>query len=66
MIPCKVYKNYPLIMLFLVRVFQSCLNLACAPVQWCVALEVIATVVEDFWLVALLNVEGKFFFSLSL
>ena len=48
MIPCKVYKNYPVIMLFLVRVFQSCLNLACAPVQWCVVLEVTATVVEDF------------------
>ena len=72
MIPYKVYKKCPRISSFLFKIFQSALKLSNIPIQWRIASEVYIpkktppspSVIEDFRPVALLNVEGKLFFSL--
>ena len=71
-IPYKVYKKCPMIMSFSFKIFKSCVKLSVVPVQWRIASEVYihkvnppnATQIEDFRPIALLNVEGKLFFSL--
>lgn len=72
MIPYKVYKKCPQISSFLFKICQSVLKVANVPVQWRVASEIYipkvvppnASLIEDFRPIALLNVEGKIFFSL--
>ena len=71
-IPYKVYKKCPKIMSFLFKIFKSCTKLSYVPIQWRVASEVyvpkvnppVPNKIEDFRPIALLNVEGKLFFSL--
>ena len=71
-IPYKVYKKCPQISSFLFKIFQSVLKLSNVPIQWRVAAETyIPKIVppnpshlQDFRPIALLNVEGKLFFSL--
>ena len=71
-IPYKVYKKCPKIMSFLFKIFLSCAKLCLVPVQWRIASEVYipkvnqpnVNKIEDFRPIALLNVEGKLFFSL--
>ena len=72
MIPYKVYKKCPQISAYLFKILQSVLKIANIPIQWRVASEIYIpkTVppnpsrLEDFRPIALLNVEGKLFFSL--
>ena len=72
MIPYKVYKKCPRITSFLFKIFKSCLKLSNVPIQWRIASEVYIpkkkppnpSAIEDFRPIALLNVEGKLFFSL--
>ena len=71
-IPYKVYKKCPKIMSFLFKIFKSCAKLSCVPIQWRIASEVYipkvnppaSDKIQDFRPIALLNVEGKLFFSL--
>ena len=72
MIPYKVYKKCPQVASFLFKICQSVLKLAKVPIQWRVASETFIpktvppnpSLIEDFRSIALLNVEGKIFFSL--
>ena len=72
MIPYKVYKKCPRISSFLFKIFKSCIKVSKIPIQWRVASEVYipkkkppdSSTIEDFRPIALLNVEGKIFFSL--
>ena len=72
MLPNKVYKKCPRISSFLFKIFKSSLKLCNIPIQWRVASEVHIpktkppnpSDIEDFRPIALLNVEGKLFFSL--
>ena len=72
MIPYKVYKKCPRILSFLFKIFKSCVKLNCVPIQWRIASEVYIpkvkppnnSTITDFRPIALLNVEGKIFFSL--
>ena len=71
-IPYKVYKKYPRISKFLFKVFQACFKRCEIPIQWRSAQEIYIPKVSspsenklsDFRPIALLNVEGKLFFSL--
>ena len=71
-IPYKVYKKRPKIMSFLFKIFLSCVKQSVVPVQWRAASEAYipkevppnSNKIEDFRPIALLNVEGKLFFSL--
>ena len=71
-IPYKVYKKCPKAMSFLFKIFKSCVKLSFVPIEWRVAAEVyvpkvdppIPNKIDDFRPIALLNVEGKLFFSL--
>ena len=71
-IPYKVYKKCPQISAFLFNVFKCCLKNCVVPIQWRHAKEIYipknktpsANNIKDFRPVALLNVEGKVFFSL--
>ena len=57
---------------FLFKIFKSCTKLSLIPIQWRTASEVYipkitppnTSKIEDFRPIALLNVEGKLFFSL--
>ena len=72
MILYRVYKKYPPITSFLFKIFKSCLKVSNVPIQWRIASEVYIpkekppnpSAIEDFRPIALLNVEGKLFFSL--
>ena len=72
MIPYKVYKKCTRIASFLFKIFQSVLKTNSIPIQWRIASEVYipktkppdSSRIEDFRPIALLNVEGKLFFSL--
>ena len=72
MIPYKVYKKCPQILSFLFKIFQSTFKLECIPIQWRIASEAYipkvnppnSSSITDFRPIALLNVEGKLFFSL--
>ena len=72
MIPYKVYKKCPQIASFLFNLFKSCLRHSIIPVQWRIVSEVyipkvkppVPSNIKDFRPIALLNVEGKLFFSL--
>ena len=71
-IPYKVYKKCPKINKFLFKFFLSCMNKGIIPLQWQSAKEICipkvnpptAHNISDFCPIALLNVEGKLFFSL--
>ena len=71
-IPYKVYKKCPKITKFLFKNFQTCFKRCEIPIQWRSAQEIYIPKVSshsenklsDFCPIALLNVEGKFFFSL--
>ena len=71
-IPYKVYKKCPNICRFLFKIFQTCFKKTVVPVQWRSACEVYIpkitspseSKISDFRPIALLNVEGKLFFSL--
>ena len=71
-IPYKVYKKCPQISAFLFNVFKSCVKNCVAPIQWRYAKEIYipknktpdCSNIKDFRPIALLNVEGKLFFSL--
>ena len=71
-IPYKVYKKRPKINKFLFKFFLSCMNKGIIPLQWRSAKEIYtpkinpptAYNISDFRTIALLNVEGKLFFSL--
>ena len=71
-IPYKVYKKCPKINKFLSKIFLSCMNKGIIPLQWRSAKEIYIPNVKprtehnisDFRPIALLNVEGKLFFSL--
>ena len=71
-IPYKVYKKCPRISKFLFKVFQACFKRCEIPIQWRSAQEIYIPKVSspsenklsDFRPIALLNVEGKLFFSL--
>ena len=72
MIPYRVYKKCPRITSFLFKIFKPCLKLSNVPIQCRIASEVYIpkkkppnpSAIEDFRPIALLNVEGKLFFSL--
>ena len=72
MIPYKVYKKCPQTAGFLFHLFVSCLKHNVIPVHWRLSTEVYipktkppnSSTIEDFRPIALLNVEGKLFFSL--
>ena len=71
-IPHKVYKKYLKIDKFLFKIFLSCMYKGIIPLQWWSAKEIYSPKVKpltkhnisDFRPIALLNVEGKLFFSL--
>ena len=71
-IPYKVYKKCTQLSSFLFKIFTSCLKHEIVPLQWRNAMEVFIPKVKspspsnikDFRPIALLNVEGKLFFSL--
>ncbi|XP_057299380.1 uncharacterized protein LOC130630000 [Hydractinia symbiolongicarpus] len=71
-IPYTVCKNCPHTASFLFNIFQACLKKFFIPVQWRIASEVYIpknntpcpSNIKDFRPIALLNVEGKLFFSL--
>ena len=70
-IPYKVYKKCPKIGKFFFKIFQTCFKRCEIPIQWGSAQEVYIPKVStptnklsDFCPMALLNVEGKLFFSL--
>ena len=71
-IPYKAYKKCPKLNKFLFKIFLSCMNKGIIPLQLWSAKEIYIPKVKpptehnisDFRLIALLNVEGKFFFSL--
>ena len=71
-IPYKVYKNCTQINNFLFKIFISCLKHEVVPLQWRYAMEFFIpktkppspSNIKDFRPIALLNVEGKLFFSL--
>ena len=71
-IPYKVYKKCPKIRKFLFKIFQTCFKRCEIPIQWRSAQEIYIPKVSspsknklsDFRPIALLNVEGKLFFSL--
>ena len=71
-IPYKVYKKCTQICAFLFNVFKCCVKNCFVPIQWRCAMEVyipknktpIDSNIKDFQPIALLNVEGKVFFSL--
>ena len=71
-IPNKVYKRCPRISKFLFKIFQACFKRCEIPIQWRSAQEIYIPKVSspsedklaDFRPIALLNVEGKLFFSL--
>ena len=72
MIPYKVYKKCPQTVSFLLTIFQSILKLTTLPLNWRVASEIYIPKInppnpesiDEFWPIALLNVEGRLFFSL--
>ena len=71
-IPYKVYKKCLKINKFLFKIFLSCMNKGIIPLQWQSAKQIYMPKVKpptehsisDFLPIALLNVEGKVFFSL--
>ena len=72
-IPYKVYKKCPKINKFPFKFFLSCMNKGIIPLQWQSAKEIYIpkvnpptahNIISDFCPIALLNVEGKLFFSL--
>ena len=71
-IPYKFYKKCPKINKFLFKIFLSCMNKGIIPLQWRSAKEIYIPKVKpptehnisDLCPIALLNVEGKLFFSL--
>ena len=71
-VPYKVYKKCTQVSSFLFKIFASCLKHEIVPLQWRYALEIFIPKVnppspsniKDFRPIALLNVEGKLFFSL--
>ena len=71
-IPYKVYKKCTQISSFLFKIFVSCHKHSVVPIQWRYAMEFFIpkvkpfsqSNVKDFRPIALLNVEGKLFFSL--
>ena len=71
-IPYKVYKKCTNICAYLFNVFKCCFKNCVVPIQWCCAKEVYIpknktpnnSRIKDFRPIALLNVEGKLFFSL--
>ena len=71
-IPSKVYKKCSKISKFLFKIFQACFKRCEVPIQWRSAQEIHIPKVSnpsenklsDFGPIALLNVEGKLFFSL--
>ena len=71
-IPYKVYKRCSKISKFLFKIFQACFKRCEIPIQWRSAQEIHIPKVSnpsenklsDFCPIALLNVEGKLFFSL--
>ena len=71
-IPYKIYKKCPQIASFLFRMFCLCLRNSVIPVQWRVSSETYIPktkqpkqdCIKEFRPIALLNVEGKLFFSL--
>ena len=71
-IPYKVYKQCTQIRRFLFNNFCSCLKHSVVPLQWCYAMQhyipktklPCPSNIKDFHPIALLNVEGKLFFSL--
>ena len=71
-IPYKVYKKCPKTSKFLFKIFQACFKRCQIPIQWRSAQEIFIpkvstpsnTKISDFRPIALLNVEGKLFFSL--
>ena len=71
-VPYKVYKKCTQVSSFLFKIFASCLKHEIVPLQWRYAMEVFIPKVnppspsniKDFRPIALLNVEGKLFFSL--
>ena len=71
-IPCKVYKKCPRISKFLFKMFQACFKRCEILIEWRSAQEIYIPKVSspsekklsDFRPIALLNVEGKLFFSL--
>ena len=71
-IPYKVYKRCPKINKFLFKIFLSCISKGIIPPQWQIAKEMYIPKVKpptehnisDFCPIALVNVEGKLFFSL--
>ena len=71
-IPYKVYKKCTKICAYLFNIFKCCFKNRVVPIQWCCAKEVYIpknktpnnSHIKDFRPIALLNVEGKLFFSL--
>ena len=71
-IPYKVYKICPKTSKFLFKIFQTCFKTCQIPIQWRSAQEIYIpkvstpsnTKISDFRQRALLNVDGKLFFSL--
>ena len=71
-IPYKVYKKCPKISKFIFKIFKTCFKRCKIPIQWRSAQEIYIPKVSspsenklsDFRPIALLNVEGKLFFSL--
>ena len=71
-IPYKVYEKCTQISSFLFKLFSSCLKHSVVPLQWRYAMEFfipkvtspLPSNIKDFRPIALLNVEGKLFFSL--
>ena len=71
-IPYKVYQKCPKISKFIFKIFQTCFKRCEIPIQWRSAPEIYIPKVScpsenklsDFRPIALLNVEGKLFFSL--
>ena len=72
MIPYKVYKLCPNICDYLFHLFKSCFKNCVVSVQWRIGTEVYipksgspySNNINDFSPISLLNVEGKFFFSI--
>ena len=65
MITYKVCKKHPRIRLYLFKIFQPCMKCSTVTIQWQLASSLsISFHYYDFRPIALLKVEGKFFFSL--
>ena len=72
MLPYKAFKKCPQTASYLFKIYRSCVKLHVVPVQWRIMSEIYipkskhpdCNQVADFRSIALLNVEGKLFFSL--